>query len=465
MKTALFTKFKIFQDESGVALITGLLLMVVLSILSVTAYLTTSNELKITRNYQATKTAFYSTEGAIAEVKARLKGLATSDNYAGDPDATPDPQWASYILTSNLIADGWQPSTDDANYNANYENYIPTPGSPPTPTSTTVIENSIQTKLSFWVKIRHKRECDAVLAGHVSGISDHYDDYNSSAPTITNCQNSSISDNGDIIYYGYKTDTSTAQTEFTTASANPSKGRPVEIVRGYGYYQGSKKIIETEVKRSMRASPKILPPVDSALYGDVVGGNGTVEVHGEDSCGVGSDLPAVGYTTSSTWDPYPPGLGNITLTPAGNEIAQTGDKDIQTMIDGLKGDADLIVTSDQTNYVIGSSSDYEIAYINADALSPDQEIDFNNLTGYGLLLIDGNARFQGSLDWWGIILISGDVDFGGGGGGKNIYGAVLVGSYANMGGTVEIYYDTCEIKNALSGGSITSLRWRDRGLD
>ena len=459
MKTDRFKELRILTDESGVALITGLLLTAVLAILAVTAYLTTSTDLFITRNYQKAKTAFYATEGGISEVRARLKGVSTDENFAGDPviPADPDPLWSAYIVTSDFIADGWTPASSDPGYNAAYKNFIPVPGtsssSPPLdPDSTTVAANSIQTEMQYWVKIRHKREYDAQQMGHTKSKA-HYDDddgYDTADWTAASP--------GNIIYYGYKTLTATTQTEFTTTSTNPPNARPVNVVRAYGTFGGSFKVMEVDVKQDNG------PNVDSALYGEIVGGNGTVEVHGDDNCGEGPDLDAVHYsdTGSSTWDPYPPGVGSITLGPAGKEIDQVPDKDIPAMVNSLWSQGDIDITSDQTNAVFGSADNYSVVRVDATAMAPDNEVDFNNLTGYGILLIRGDARFQGNLDWYGIILIDGDAYFGGGAGGKNIYGAVLIEGDVTMQGTVEIYYDSCEVRKAGSGNSVDILRWRDR---
>ena len=466
MKTSFLKRFKTVQDEAGVALITALLLMAVLSILAVTAYLTTSNELKITRNYQTAKTAFYSTEGAIGEVKARLKGVPASGsvpaspNYAGDPNTTPDTTWSAYIVTDDLVADGWQ-ITDDANYDGDYTNFIPIPTIP----APTGAGNSIQTEMSYWVKVRHKRECDPVLAGQISSGSGikHYIDNDNNEPIMSDCENDPVNKGGDIIFYGYIDEDAPAQTEFTTSLANPPRARPVEIVRGYGFFQGSKKIIETELKRNMG------PNIDSALYADTVTGNGTVEVHGEDNCQPGTGVTPVKYTTSSNWDPYATAPGSVDLVPLTGdpEIEPTPDKDILAMIKDLMGDADREIFSDKTNYSIGSENNYETVYINTATFNPDSQVDFNNLTGYGTLLIEGDVEFKAKLKWYGVILVSGTVDFVGSGPSddKNVYGAVLADSLADMHGNAIIKYDSCEIKNALSKGSVTSLRWRDRDLD
>jgi len=68
--------------------------------------------------------------------------------------------------------------------------------------------------------------------------------------------------------------------------------------------------------------------------------------------------------------------------------------------------------------------------------------------------------FSGNLDWYGIIIASGDVDFSGGGGGdRNVYGAVLAGSVAALYGSMSIQYSSCEVDNATSSGNYRISRW------
>jgi hypothetical protein len=71
-----------------------------------------------------------------------------------------------------------------------------------------------------------------------------------------------------------------------------------------------------------------------------------------------------------------------------------------------------------------------------------------NLTGYGVLFIDGDFQAAGNLDWHGLILVSGNVIFSGGGS-KMIYGAVVVQYEAQaINGSVDIIYD-CEVLSDL----------------
>jgi hypothetical protein len=71
-----------------------------------------------------------------------------------------------------------------------------------------------------------------------------------------------------------------------------------------------------------------------------------------------------------------------------------------------------------------------------------------NLTGYGILFVNGSFNFAGNLDWHGIILVNGDITFSGGGT-KKIYGSVVAsGEAVAINGSVDIQYD-CDLLMSL----------------
>ena len=76
-----------------------------------------------------------------------------------------------------------------------------------------------------------------------------------------------------------------------------------------------------------------------------------------------------------------------------------------------------------------------------------------NLTGYGILFIDGDFEAAGNLDWHGLILVNGNLILSGGGS-KIIYGAVIVqGDALAISGSVDIIYDCEELKNLFNNFS------------
>ena len=92
--------------------------------------------------------------------------------------------------------------------------------------------------------------------------------------------------------------------------------------------------------------------------------------------------------------------------------------------------------------IITSAENPGVIYISGDAKT-------TNLSGYGILFVEGNFEFAGLLDWTGIIIIGGDVTFSGGGT-KTIYGAVIAsGDAVAINGGVDITYD-CKVLSDLN---------------
>jgi hypothetical protein len=110
---------------------------------------------------------------------------------------------------------------------------------------------------------------------------------------------------------------------------------------------------------------------------------------------------------------------------------------VAQVINKLKDRAEPVSASD--NLVLGSPDNYGLYYSAAN-------FNMNNLSGYGMLLIEGNANIGGSIGWHGLILIKGDARLLDGLS-QEVYGAFLVGGSMEIDGNPEIYYDCREANN------------------
>ena len=91
----------------------------------------------------------------------------------------------------------------------------------------------------------------------------------------------------------------------------------------------------------------------------------------------------------------------------------------------------------------------------------------SNASGAGVLVVDGDLDIHGGLNFYGLILVRGQVKFtGGGSSGTNLYGAILAGQDVTttgctlqpnqtlcdagdkIGGNVSLQYDVCALKSA-----------------
>jgi hypothetical protein len=90
-----------------------------------------------------------------------------------------------------------------------------------------------------------------------------------------------------------------------------------------------------------------------------------------------------------------------------------------------------------------------------------------NTKGCGILIVDGDVDFNGTFDFAGIIYASGAIRFNGGGGGKNLRGALFTlgavsGEDVTINGSVDLRYSSeaiALVNQELSGG-VEVLSWR-----
>jgi hypothetical protein len=203
------------------------------------------------------------------------------------------------------------------------------------------------------------------------------------------------------------------------------------------------------------------PPIPAPLYakGNVTGNGSALSVDGTDLCGVGTPKPPV-YTKSPATTSLS-GLPTMSGTPP-NPVTGTTDIPIIDYVNNLKGTASMIITADLNGTNIGSPTNYVVCY--SDTSNPFNVggLKLQNVTGYGLLLVDGDLTIGGNVDWYGVILVTGIVTMNGGGGINdiNIRGAVLAEQTVPVNGNIDIAYDTCSINNSLYGQTRKVISWR-----
>ena len=207
-------------------------------------------------------------------------------------------------------------------------------------------------------------------------------------------------------------------------------------------------------------SPAGLASSPAAVYskGDVTGNGSSLTVNGTDACGQAGSIGAI-YTK----DPAETELnGNPTIT--GSISHGSTNVDIQNYINTLKGGATTTLTADQNGATYGSSTNYVTVYSDTNNPPNNQGLKLQNVTGYGILLIQGDLELGGGFTWNGIILATGSVTLNGGGGGINIEGLVFSGTSTLTDITVNggnvIQYNSCNVKSALTGGGVRVVNWK-----
>ncbi|HXV49007.1 MAG TPA: hypothetical protein VEB61_09415 [Candidatus Binatia bacterium] len=216
----------------------------------------------------------------------------------------------------------------------------------------------------------------------------------------------------------------------------------------------SKAVVQTVIQViSMLSSP-------ATIYtkGDVTGNGTSLTISGVDACGAGPNLDAI--YAKGDWDPN----GTPTITGPVTEYGTT-DLDIAGMISMLKAAANMTLTEDQNGATYGTSTDYKIVYSNTSSPTNVNGLKLGNVTGYGILLVDGDLELAGGFNWNGIILVTGAVKLNGGGNDPvNVSGQLLSGTSTvtdiSVNGSNNIGYNSCNVKQATASAPLTVLNWK-----
>jgi len=219
----------------------------------------------------------------------------------------------------------------------------------------------------------------------------------------------------------------------------------------------SKAVVQTVVQ----LYTGVTSPATIYSKGDVTGNGSSLTISGGDECGVESALAPI-YTKSPATTNLN-GSPTLTGSPA---TPQSGSLDlgIPAMINALKGSAQYTLTADTNNATFGNSNSYKTVYSNTSDPVNVNGLKLNNLTGYGILLVDGDLELGGGFTWYGPIVVTGSVTLNGGGSGINIHGQVLSGTSTLTDVTINggnvIKYNSCDLKKAFATQPLVVLNWK-----
>ena len=174
---------------------------------------------------------------------------------------------------------------------------------------------------------------------------------------------------------------------------------------------------------------------------------------------IGPNLDAI--YAKGNWNPN----GTPTITGDVTENGTT-DLDISGMISELKNSASVTLTADTNNQTYGSSGTHQIVYSNTSSPNNVNGLTLTNVTGWGVLIVDGDLNLGGGFNWNGIILATGSVSLNGGAGPNaiNIAGQLLSGTSTvtdiSVNGSNNIVYNSCYVKKATATTPLKVLSWK-----
>jgi Tfp pilus assembly protein PilX len=257
-------------------------------------------------------------------------------------------------------------------------------------------------------------------------------------------------------YNAYLTNDSTDGASSTT----DSNGRAVITSVATGP-NSAKAVVATTVQlySFSTSSPSVVYSKDNVTL------NGhSISINGNDAgsnCGGSNIAPVYTLDPATTTQNGGPSLSGSPSTPQHG----TTNIDLQAYVDTLKGGANYTLTTDVSGATYGSSSNYVTVYADATGTQADHELRLNDVTGYGVLIVKGDLQMAGNVNWHGIIIVTGVMtSSGGGSNNKNIQGQVYSGSSSlgdtTISGNIDIGYNSCEVKKALSSQPLTVVNWK-----
>ena len=472
------------KREDGAALLVALFALLTLSLIGFALLTTASTEVLISDNFKRSRAAYYAAEGGTEEARQRLSSKAGANRI---DDLFTDANAAStviYIRANNTI----DPTSGNASTNRYYDpEYasIKVRDQSGTQTATTSSisgitpifrTSTISSNIPFsWIKVTRKTE---LLAGqNVDTVSS-----NQSVP----------------VHYGILSATGSIS-QYVKDAANQLthdqlKTNPVYLITAMALDStGAQRKIQTEVT--------IPPPISTTAainsY-EEVDFSGNLDISGNDECN-GGVTKVYGVSSASTIDSLTPSE-TVVGAPPPAPASPTGPSlcpgcpfnyDVPTLINQLKNSgrfqnisnapniscSGTPVTCGGSNGVMGTPPNVpppstatntpDIKYY----YSPgDLDLQANNTIGYGVLIVDGDVTFHGGVYYEGIIIAKGTFNFlGGGGNNINIRGAVIAGESINdtttdVGGSVDVQYNSCSIANVFKEMPMIQLTFKDRAL-
>lgn len=399
--------FKV-PDEKGAVLITGLLLILVLTILSMAAMMSTATELKIAVNDRTSKRVFYVSEAGLEDARSRLQtgssGSPIYDNQFSNPN------WTAFIGTPEKSEEkGFQ-----------------------TANGSQVRYDQLNPAMNYVTTITHKLDGSGNILKWGDANGDGIPEENT-----TTGRNIFV-----ITSEGYDSNGASKPLKIEAAQFP-------EITAPAALYTKSDTTIQGASTYVLGTDPCGNTPVPAIISMKSVGTNGLPIIEGADSeisggpieqnSGKNIDIQSMidGFKRSKAiTNPYNVNSATLTGMTWGSPV------DGPTLQDPM------------------SCTERNVVYFNTNSTY----VKLNSFTsGCGILMVEGDLAVQGGFHWYGVILVTGSITFTGGGG-KNVTGSMLAGGTVSadlVGGDANIVYCSSAVSNQTQYMPLVTLRWAE----
>ena len=444
--------------ERGVALLVALFALSILSLIGLGIMAASTAEVLISTNFKNSRAGYFAAEAGTEEARYRIGGNAGANAITPPANVTT----AIYIRANTTIDPTSGTASTNKYYDSEYYNISKrdSSGNQTTVASGltatqffTTIQGSTNQVPYAWVKITQKTE--TLGAQSVDAVS-----VNSSSP----------------VYYGLNiaTDTVSQYVRDATNSLNHN-GNPIYLVTALAIESnGTQRKIQTEV--TIPPPEPLKAAVDSY---ENVSFRGNLNIDGRDECF--ADAGGVyGVKSHGTVDP-PNGSQVILGSPTGTQASSTWTHDVPTLISNLRNTGSFLPINTSGTNVSCSGSPVACSGSNVQLgtfpnglgyyySAGDLDISSNSSTGAGILLVSGNITFHGGFSFTGLIICNGTINFTGGGSDDvNIHGAVIAGdsisdTTSDIGGSINIHYNSCDISIVYTNLPMVTLTFKDRAI-
>lgn len=392
-------KVGLIREERGAVLVTSLLILLVLTILSISAMLTTATELKMGSNDRSAKQVFYVAEAGLEDARSRLQtGASSSPIYDNSPS---NANWAAFVGTpARATEKGYQSSNSD---HARY--------------------NPLNSSIDYVVTVTHKLDSSLNILkwGDING--DGAEEENTTA--------------GEDIY---------VITSWGRTPQGAEKSVKIEAVRVPAL--AAPAALYTKAATNIQGNSTHVQGLDQC---------GTTDVPGV------LTMATITVTGSPTIEGNPPieenSEKNFKISKMVSQFSTNAKYSYNVNSATLTGTNWGSPTPGATPQNASSCSEHNVVYFNTNATYVKLA---GQTSGCGILLVDGDLNVNGGFQWYGIILVTGSVVFSGGGE-KNVTGGIMAGGSVSadvVGGDASIVYCS-QAGNQTNYLPLITLRWAE----
>jgi len=401
MKVRLSMKqiFKV-PDEKGAVLITGLLLILVLTILSMAAMMSTATELKIAANDRISKRVFYISEAGLEDARSRLQ--TGSSAFPIYDDQFSNPGWTAFIGNEEKSTEkGFQSG------NSNHVRY-----------------DQLNPAIEYVTTITHKLDG----SGNILKWGDSNDD---GIPE----ENTTMGRNIFVITSeGYDSNGASKPLRIEAAQVPDISAPAALYTKSHTTIQGTSTNVLGMDHCGSSHVPGVLTMADVRENGN----------------------PTITGTNPSAIVEYSP--KDIDIQGMINRFKKSVTNSYNVNSATLTGMTWGTPAEGFTQQDPLSCNERNIVYFNTNSTY----VQLNAQTsGCGILMVEGDLAVHGGFQWYGVILVTGTITFTGGGG-KNVTGAMLAGSEVSadlVGGDANIVYCSSAVSNQTQYMPLVTLRW------